>query len=88
MLALNAQPKRDPIIEIFLTQVPLVFELTELTLWKAIVSKWFNVVFTFSWSFMDLFVIIISVGLVSQLKRINSDLQLMTGQVSVIKLNI
>lgn len=81
MGALKAEPRKDPLKELFETQVPLIFTLTELTWWKAILSKWFNIVVTFAWSFMDLFVMVVSIGLASQFKQINTDLQQMKGRV-------
>lgn len=68
--------------ELFQTQVPILFTMTELTWWKAIPSKWCNVVVTFVWSFMDLFIMLISVGLASQFKQINSDLRPIKGRVN------
>lgn len=86
MGAIKAQPRREPLIELFQTQIPMVFTLTELTWWKAILSKWFNIVVTFAWSFMDLFVMLVSVGLASQFKQINADLQLVKGRVNLFEL--
>lgn len=73
--------KKNPLEELFHTQIPLIFTITELTWWKAILSKWFNVVVTFVWSFMDLFVMVVSIGLESQFKQINTDLELIKGKV-------
>lgn len=86
MQAISA--KKNPLKELFEVQIPLVFTLTELTWWKAILSKWFNVVVTFAWSFMDLFVIVVSVGLTSQFRQINADLQQMKGKVMTIQKNV
>ncbi|XP_055326853.1 gustatory receptor for sugar taste 64f-like [Sitodiplosis mosellana] len=72
--------KKDPLETLFDVQIPLIFTLTKLTWWKAILSKWFNVVVTFTWSFMDLFVMVVSIGLASQFKQINADLQQMKGK--------
>lgn len=83
MGALKAQPKKDSIKELFETQIPLIFTLTELTWWKALLSKWFNIVVTFVWSFMDLFVMVVSIGLASQFKQINADLKRVKGRVKV-----
>lgn len=80
--------EKDPLQELFKTQVPMVFTLTELTWWKAILSKWFNVVVTFVWSFMDLFVMIVSVGLASLFQQINLDLQQMKGKVIQLEIDI
>lgn len=82
MEAISHQPQRNPLHVLFEVQVPLIFTFTELTWWKALLSKWFNIVVTFAWSFMDLFVMCVSVGLASQFKQINADLQQMKGRVS------
>lgn len=73
--------KQDPLEELFETQIPMVFTLTELTWWKAILAKWFNIIVTFVWSFMDLFVMLVSIGLTSQFQQINADLNHMKGKV-------
>ncbi|XP_031638768.1 gustatory receptor for sugar taste 64f-like [Contarinia nasturtii] len=72
--------KLDPVKTLFDTQIPLVFTLTELTWWKAALVKWFNLVVTFAWSFLDLFVMIVSIGLASQFKQLNADLRHMKGK--------
>lgn len=83
--AIKAIPPKNPLQELFEIQVPFLFIITELTWWKAILSKWFNVVVTFAWSFMDLFVMIVSVGLAAQFKQLNTDLKRVKGQVRHIK---
>lgn len=79
--AIKADPPKNPVQQLFETQVPFLFILTELTWWKAILSKWFNIVVTFAWSFMDLFVMIVSVGLAAQFEQLNTDLKRVKGQV-------
>lgn len=79
--AIKAQPPRNALQELFEIQIPFIFTLTELTWWKAILCKWFNIVVTFAWSFMDLFVMIVSVGLAAQFKQLNTDLKRAKGQV-------
>lgn len=83
MEAMSRQPQKNPLRVLFEVQVPLIFTFTELNWWKALLSKWFNIVVTFAWTFMDLFVMCISVGLASQFKQINADLQQMKGRVSL-----
>lgn len=79
--ALKATPEKDVFDELFHTQVPLIFTLVHLTWWSAILSKWFNIVVTFAWSFTDLFVMVVSIGLASQFRQINTDLQQIKGKV-------
>lgn len=70
---LNA-PEKDPIEELFTVQLPLLFTITPFSIWKAAVCKWLNLVLTFAWSYMDLFIMIISVGLASQFRQLNESL--------------
>lgn len=79
--ALKATPEKDVFDELFHIQVPLIFTLVNLTWWSAILSKWFNIVVTFAWSFTDLFVMVVSIGLASQFRQINTDLQQIKGKV-------
>lgn len=72
----------DPWQKLFEVQLPLFFGKAKLVWWKAIFSKWLVIVVTFSWSFMDLFVIIISLGLTSLFKRLNADLKRVKDQVN------
>lgn len=81
----SAKPPKNPLQELFEIQVPYLFILTELTWWKAILSKWFNIVVTFAWSFMDLFVMIVSCGLAAQFEQLNTDLKRVKGKVIYIK---
>lgn len=73
-------PDRSPAKELFATQLPFVFDYTEFSWWKAITFKWFNLILTFAWSYSDLFVILISVGLSTLFKRINCDLERCRGK--------
>lgn len=85
IMASAIKASKNPLQELFEVQVPFLFIITELTWWKAILSKWFNIVVTFAWSFMDLFVMIVSVGLAAQFKQLNTDLKRVKGQVRHIK---
>lgn len=73
-------PNGNIVQELFKTQAPFVFDYTEFTWWKAIVCKWFNLILTFAWSYSDIFVILISVGLSTMFKRINRDLERCRGK--------
>ena len=65
--------KSDPLETLFDVQVPLIFTLTKLTWWKAILSKWFNVVVTFAWSFMDLFGMQITIEMTNESNECDFD---------------
>lgn len=75
-------PEKDPIEELFKVQLPILFTVTKFSLWKAIPSKWFNIIMTFVWSYMDLFVITVSIGLASLFKQLNADLERVRGKVT------
>lgn len=77
--------KHDPWQTLFEVQLPLFFGKANISWWKAIFSKWLVIVVTFSWSFMDLFVIIVSVGLASLFKRLNADLKQIKNQVNSVR---
>lgn len=68
------QPDKDPVRELFKGPLPFLFTITKFTIWKAAISKWLNIILTFAWSYMDLFIMIISVGLSSQFRQLNENL--------------
>lgn len=75
-------PDKNPFEELFKTQLPYVFTYTKFTWWKAIIAKWFNIILTFVWSYTDLFVILLSIGLSTLYEQINCDLEHCRGKVS------
>lgn len=75
--------RQDDTIEAFFkSQLSEIFYFIPYSPWYAFIGKLTNVFATFCWSFMDLFVMIISIGLSSRFKQINEDLQRIKGQVS------
>ncbi|XP_043276376.1 gustatory receptor for sugar taste 64e-like isoform X2 [Venturia canescens] len=58
----------------FQSQFPHVFNKTVYTLWKGIAVQSSNLLSTFSWNFMDLFLILISTALVDQFRQLNNRL--------------
>lgn len=79
-------PSKDPVEEFFKDHLSQLFEFTPYALWKAILGKWINVVATFLWSYMELFVMIISFGISTRFKQINDDLKRLKGEVYFINL--
>lgn len=59
-----------------------VFSFTPYTVWKALLSRFILSISTFSWSYMDCFVILISVGISQQFKMLNKELRMLKGKVS------
>ncbi|XP_039303812.1 gustatory receptor for sugar taste 64f isoform X2 [Solenopsis invicta] len=58
----------------FQKQFAQVFTLTSYSLWKGIVAETINVLSTFSWNFVDLFLMLISIALAGQFRQLNSRL--------------
>ncbi|XP_057327277.1 gustatory receptor for sugar taste 64e-like [Microplitis mediator] len=58
----------------FKTQFPQVFNKTNYALWKGIVVQCTNVLSTFSWNFMDLFLILLSTALTYHFNLLNKRL--------------
>lgn len=73
--------QKEPIAELFRAQLSQLFTFVPYSPWIAFVGKLVNVIATFSWSYMDLFVMMISLGLSSRFKQINEDLQRIKGEV-------
>lgn len=67
-------PERDPIRKLLRVQLPLLFTITPFTIWKGILCKGLNIILTFSWNFMDLFIMMTSVGLSSLFRQLNENL--------------
>lgn len=52
------------------------------SLWKAILVDIINMLSTFSWNFVDLFLILVSMALADQFQQLNSRLNSVRGKVS------
>lgn len=64
----------QPIRTLFEAQISQLFAVTSFSPWKAFIGKVINVIATFLWTYMDLFVILISLGLSSRFNQLNADL--------------
>lgn len=71
----------DPIKIVLINQLKTLFYFTTYSTWKAILGKYISVVSTFIWSFMDLFVMLMSVGLAARFRQLNDHLYRHKGQV-------
>lgn len=69
----------DFVKDFFFAQLSQLFAVTEYAVWKAFLGKYLNIICTFLWSYMDLFVMLMSVGLSSRLKILNDDLERVKG---------
>lgn len=72
----------DPIQDYFRAEQSQVFAVTTYSPLKALIGKCINVITTFLWSYMDLFVMLVSMGLAERFRQINEDLFKFKGQVS------
>lgn len=73
---------RDDLFEeLFRVQLSHLFIIFPYSVWIAIVGKVVNVIGTFCWNYMDLFIMMISAGLSTRFKQINEDLQRIKGKV-------
>lgn len=80
----NCLEQNDPLNELLKITLPELFSLVEYSTWLAIIGKFLNVASTFAWNYMDLFVMLISLGLSSRFKQINVDLQRVKGTVILV----
>lgn len=81
----NCMKTADPIENVLLEQFPHIFYFTSFSPIKAILGKFVNVLATFTWTYMDLFIMVISVGLVTRFQQINNSLMEHKGQVRVLQ---
>lgn len=78
----------NPIELYFRIEQNQLFYYFEFSPFLAFVGKLMNIISVFLWSYMDLFVIIISLGLSSRFKQINKNLWKHKGQVFCIEYNV
>ncbi|XP_012345927.1 gustatory receptor for sugar taste 64f-like isoform X1 [Apis florea] len=64
----------------FQMQFPQIFSRTSYSLWKGILVDIINILSTFSWNFVDLFLILISIALTDQFRQLNSRLYSVRGK--------
>ncbi|KAG5322761.1 GR64F protein, partial [Pseudoatta argentina] len=64
----------------FISQFPQIFTKLSYSLWKGITIETINILSTFSWNFVDLFLILISIALADQFRQLNSRLFSIRGK--------
>ncbi|XP_078034005.1 gustatory receptor for sugar taste 64f isoform X2 [Augochlora pura] len=74
------QGNSDVVGVYFQSQFPQVFTMISYSLWKGILVDLINVLSTFSWNFVDLFLILISIALVEQFRQLNNRLSSIKGK--------
>lgn len=73
--------QNEPVEEFFKANLSQLFNFVPYSPWIAFVGQLVNVAATFAWNYMDLFVMMISLGLTSRFRQINDDLQRIKGEV-------
>lgn len=73
--------KVEPFEDYFRMELNQLFVYFEYSPYLAFFGKTLNILSTFMWTFMDLFVMVISIGLSTQFKKINRHLMKHKGQV-------
>lgn len=73
--------KGHPIESFFISSLSELFAIFEYSAFLAFVGKLVNVLATFAWNFMDLFVMIVAAGISSTFKQLNDDLFKYKGMV-------
>lgn len=76
----NCPSIRDPIKAFLISSYPQVFLVFPYTGFLGAFTKFISVISLFAWSFTDLFVIIVSIGLASKFHQINEDLLRVKGK--------
>ena len=76
----NCPTIKDPIKAFFFRNYPQVWLIFSYSGWLGSLTKFFNIILTFAWSYTDLFVIIISIGLTSKFDQLNDELRKMKGK--------
>lgn len=77
-----APVKIEPFEDYFRMELNQLFVYFEYSPYLAFAGKCLNVMSTFLWTYMDLFVMIVSIGLSAQFRKINRHLMKHKGQVS------
>ncbi|XP_020278415.1 gustatory receptor for sugar taste 64e-like isoform X2 [Pseudomyrmex gracilis] len=71
---------KDIMYTYFTSQFPQIFTKISYSLWKGILVDIINVLSTFSWNFVDLFLILISIALADQFRQLNGRLYAIRGK--------
>lgn len=79
------RPDYDPVAGFFERQIIQLFSLTKYELWKGLFGKTVNVMAAFVTNYMNIFVVMISIGISSRLKQLNDELQRVKGEVPFTK---
>lgn len=67
-------PNQSFIESFFRAHLSFIFEAVEYNIWLALFIKWIDIISTLTWSFMDLFIMILAMGLTNLFKVFNEKL--------------
>lgn len=82
MFYVNAcRPNFDLMTGFFERQSMQLFQITDYELWKGLLGKAVNIMGAFVWNYMNIFIIIISIGISSRLKQLNNELKFIRSEV-------
>lgn len=68
-------PNHDLLTGLLERQSRQLFQITDYELWKGLLGKVVNIMGAFVWNYMNIFIIIISIGISSRLKQLNEELK-------------
>lgn len=80
-ISTKCNSQRDRVRDYFIVEYDQFFRFVEFTVFNAIIVKWINILGTFAWSFMDLFVMLIAIGLSTRFHQLNICLKKAKGKV-------
>jgi hypothetical protein len=76
------EDKMDGICTFFFNSFPHVYDYFPCILWNGIIIFIINVLCAFAWTYMDLFIILISIALADRFRQLNRCMQSIKGKVS------
>lgn len=74
--------QENPTEEFFKAQLSQLFAVIPFSFTSAVFGKIINIIATFAWSYIDLFVMVMSLGIASHFEQLNQDLQNVKGEVT------
>lgn len=79
------EDKMDGICTYFFNSFPHVYDYFPCSLWNGVIMFIINVLCAFAWTYMDLFIILVSVALADEFQQLNRCLQSVQGKVSLLQ---
>lgn len=74
---------KDPLLEHINTNVPLIYtDVDHISIPEAICVKFINIIVTFTWSYLDVFIMTIGIGLTTHFRLFNDELVRTKNEVS------